>query len=179
MRSSSQAHQEAEHPDITDLKPKTPEEHRQWREDAARDLGRGQAAPAGQEPYGHTNHFSFAGLPLTDGEKRLGSMLVLALGPKHPAIDDFVAVLFARHASPQPTSAAGQPLNEAWLPISSAPKDGTSVLLWTARGVIEGYFEYGSWEQQVCSASYDMAHAYIECKPTHWMPLPSAPKESA
>lgn len=66
-----------------------------------------------------------------------------------------------------------------WQPIETAPKDGTFVLLFTACGCIEGFWSYGEWEQSVCAASYDMAHAYIECRPTHWMPLPPPPKDAA
>lgn len=63
-----------------------------------------------------------------------------------------------------------------WKPIETAPKDGTFILLFTAYGQIEGRWEFDGWRQDVCSASYDMAYAYIECIPTHWMPLPEPPK---
>lgn len=75
-------------------------------------------------------------------------------------------------------AALSQPSTEqGWRTIESAPKDGTSVLLFTAEGVIEGYFQHRYWEQCVCEATYDMASARISCTPTHWMPLPPPPIE--
>lgn len=56
----------------------------------------------------------------------------------------------------------------AWRPIESAPKDGTSVLLFTVDGVMEGYFSHGSWQNYVCGGP-------AEYFPTHWMPLPTPP----
>lgn len=54
-----------------------------------------------QEPveYGATDFgYTFAGIELSDGAKRLMSMLVRAFGTDHPAVDDMTAILFA--ASP-------------------------------------------------------------------------------
>lgn len=69
-----------------------------------------------------------------------------------------------------------------WLPIESAPKDGTAVLLYTADGVIEGYWQQDRWEQYTIYCTYDAAGGpAFNAKPTHWMPLPAAPanKEGA
>lgn len=81
--------------------------------------------------------------------------------------------LVTLYTSPQP--APQVPSRVSWQPIETAPNDGTAVLLYTVQGIIEGYFSYGGWEQCVCEATYDMASAIIEGKPTHWMPLPTAP----
>lgn len=69
-----------------------------------------------------------------------------------------------------------------WQPIETAPRDGTSVLLFLDQsyssvtrhliyiGWAEGIDEFGSirWE----------AEADVECglNPTHWMPLPEPPE---
>lgn len=66
-----------------------------------------------------------------------------------------------------------------WMPIETAPKDGTRVLLYVvhpgdeyaiAVGDPDGwrYIETGYWE-----GVWEHEHAGA---PTHWMPLPEAPK---
>ena len=62
------------------------------------------------------------------------------------------------------------PADVEWQPISTAPKDGTSVLLFTVDGVMEGYFCHGSWQNYVRGGP-------AEYFPTHWQPLPTPPKE--
>lgn len=54
-----------------------------------------------------------------------------------------------------------------WMPIDSAPLDGTWVLLWCGYGIPDlGFFgQLGQWED---------SSNFIE--PTHWMPLPEPPK---
>lgn len=59
-----------------------------------------------------------------------------------------------------------------WLPIESAPRDGSCILLRTAYGLVEGYWKYDQWEQDVIGSSYDMSYPRFECEPTNWMPLP-------
>ena len=59
--------------------------------------------------YGATDYgFTFAGLPLTEGDKRLAALLTQALGNDHPAFDDLVALFFAARATPQPAPIAAQ-----------------------------------------------------------------------
>ncbi|WP_176928754.1 DUF551 domain-containing protein [Variovorax sp. YR634] len=63
-----------------------------------------------------------------------------------------------------------------WQPIETAPKDGTSILLYTSEGIIEGYWSHNDWEQSPCHATYDgCGGVAINCRPTHWMPLPAPP----
>lgn len=70
-----------------------------------------------------------------------------------------------------------------WLPIESAPKDGTEILVWWPRvlfyvhsgmaTVAWGEAEY--WELVHCG---EMAtSARLGGEPTLWTPLPEAPKE--
>jgi hypothetical protein len=67
-----------------------------------------------------------------------------------------------------------------WLPIETAPKDGTSMLLW-----IEGRYHIGGWSR-TGDISYPFAwvNEYGDIiarpwqgdpEPTHWMPLPDPP----
>lgn len=52
-----------------------------------------------------------------------------------------------------------------WQPIETAPKDGTSILLYGGDWIFEGRFSDGGW-----------VHAYEnDDTPTHWMPLPQLP----
>lgn len=61
--------------------------------------------------------------------------------------------------------------DEGWLPIDSAPRDGTAILVvWAAHddyAVV--WWEAGEW----CEASNDNVVADM----THWMPLPAPPAE--
>ena len=64
-----------------------------------------------------------------------------------------------------------------WMPIETAPKDGTDVLLFTKEGIIQGYFTYFEWDQTVVYATYDGSGCVAFYRePTHWMPLPPPPK---
>jgi len=59
-------------------------------------------------------------------------------------------------------------VTEGWKPISTAPIDGTPLLLCTLTGKIaDGMFsqKYGVW-----------AWPYVMVDPTHWMPRPELPK---
>lgn len=69
---------------------------------------------------------------------------------------------------------------QGWRDISTAPKDGTFVLLrepnWKAGAVIGKWFDF---EQVIHGAlGFWEAHA-TEVKPTHWMPLPPLPASAS
>ncbi len=57
-----------------------------------------------------------------------------------------------------------------WLPIETAPRDGTTVLLWAAgwRNPLTGW-TYGADDWQDLRAAGS--------PPTHWQPLPPPPEE--
>lgn len=71
-----------------------------------------------------------------------------------------------------------------WLPIETAPKDGTRVLLWSLDAdpalmpVIGEYDDDGpepwgaAWWQDPTTD-----HFPIDADPTHWLPLPGPPQE--
>ena len=84
-----------------------------------------------------------------------------------------------------------------WQPIETAPKDGTSVLLFTTcHGVCEAWFAKGEWSDDtpISPAEYsgefwvccdDAFSLEVELGPdgwehhgtaTHWMPLPPPPE---
>lgn len=75
-----------------------------------------------------------------------------------------------------------------WLPIATAPRDGTEIMLWgdwageingpsLPRCCVVGYWrdgrtDYPGYEWTVCGT--DAYAAWM--KPSHWMPLPEPPK---
>lgn len=77
-----------------------------------------------------------------------------------------------------------------WQPISTAPKDGTPLLLfcadyapaffvgsWGRTDLPEGHEDYWagwSWAEEILAN-----HCAMEPEPTHWMPLPATPDEAA
>jgi hypothetical protein len=60
-----------------------------------------------------------------------------------------------------------------WKPISSAPKDGTAILLGHDQAVFDGWWdaEISAWVDG-CSDRYEDLMTY---EPTHWTELPSPP----
>lgn len=54
-----------------------------------------------------------------------------------------------------------------WQDISTAPKDGSTVLIWDEE-VLAAEFVFGVWEP----IGWD---DHVEIHPTHWMPLPDPP----
>ena len=58
-----------------------------------------------------------------------------------------------------------------WLPIGTAPHDGSSVLLLGQ----SGRHADGFWESAAYNGNGCWVWAYVKCEPTHWMPLPEAP----
>lgn len=64
-----------------------------------------------------------------------------------------------------------------WQSIETAPKDGKSILLFTAAGQVEAYWAGLHWEQAPCYATYDGGgRVALTCQPTHWRPLEAAPE---
>jgi hypothetical protein len=60
-----------------------------------------------------------------------------------------------------------------WQPISTAPKDGTRIMLWLdgpirAPKAVFGRLDKGGWVTEGSGLA----------KPTHWMPVPEPPKQS-
>jgi hypothetical protein len=69
-----------------------------------------------------------------------------------------------------------------WQPIDTAPKDGTAILIWPAQSALTGSTEcmtisyvvrWHDWKEAWIEAS---GEEYDTFYPTHWMPLPEAPK---
>lgn len=73
-----------------------------------------------------------------------------------------------------------------WQPIESAPKDGTHVWGWNEGDSRSNGYECWFGEDDFILGElkwlrgdgddYSTGHYYIPCRPTHWMPLPPAPK---
>ena len=67
----------------------------------------------------------------------------------------------------------------AWRPIETAPRDGTNILLSNLGfGLVDELPFTGYWDASV--NGFAMQHVGNLCgfaKPTHWMPLPTPPKE--
>jgi Protein of unknown function (DUF551) len=75
------------------------------------------------------------------------------------------------------------PAAPAWLPISSAPKDGTMFDGWNGDRVVDVTWAHPSYSatghHAWCVSGYTNGHDWEHDKVnglTHWMPLPSAPK---
>lgn len=75
-------------------------------------------------------------------------------------------------------------LSVDWLPIETAPTDGTDILLaaWNSHDAPGGpYTDYvvAAWDVEECGGengwSTDHGLEPIDFDPTHWMPLPSPP----
>jgi hypothetical protein len=63
---------------------------------------------------------------------------------------------------------------QVWLPIDSAPKDGTEVLVITKElGALVMF-----WDMYHPNAMWSTGLGVARLKPTHWMPLPAPPKET-
>jgi len=67
-----------------------------------------------------------------------------------------------------------------WQPMKTAPKDGTSILLFIEGQAIEGHWPDDSWNEW--SVAWVSSHGCGCCAssneaPTHWMPLPAKPEK--
>jgi len=66
------------------------------------------------------------------------------------------------------------PLDAAsWQPIETAPKDVSAVVVLLPCGLaVVAYWENGRWSSRPYSEMWD------DLGPTHWMPIPPAPKDT-
>lgn len=62
-----------------------------------------------------------------------------------------------------------------WLPIESAPKDATNVLL-RDRG---GHHADGYWLRSAYNGNGAWIWPFIHANPTHWQPLPPPPEQGS
>jgi len=60
-----------------------------------------------------------------------------------------------------------------WQPIETAPKDGSSILLWNGDFVASGAWEPWPVDGHIMHRATD--HDWTCDDPTHWMPLPDPP----
>jgi hypothetical protein len=77
-----------------------------------------------------------------------------------------------------------------WMPIETAPQDGSQILLWgPCMQISVGYFQqHSSWGEEPWMLTADGCMAiermsdfgvdYRTASPTHWQPLPSPPEPS-
>jgi hypothetical protein len=59
-----------------------------------------------------------------------------------------------------------------WQPISTAPKDGTSILIFEAQVGTSGVVRVSRWRDDTISSGW----AGAENAPSHWLPLPLPPQ---
>jgi hypothetical protein len=77
--------------------------------------------------------------------------------------------------------ARGCQIVQGWLPIESAPKDGTEILLWPAirrpveRQVPSAVGRWSKYRELECWDDLAVGHHNGFWKPTHWQPLPPPP----
>ncbi len=78
----------------------------------------------------------------------------------------------------QPLGLASTDVLGAWLPIETAPRDGTDALIYVA-ATREQFVAYWRAEMQAFVIAPDSRGGWIGLKtPTHWMPLPAPPQSA-
>lgn len=69
------------------------------------------------------------------------------------------------------------PQSDGWRDISTAPKDGTHILMWGGyHSPFSGYYR-DKWVERVGWHISGGIHIDPTAEPTHWMPLPQPPQE--
>jgi hypothetical protein len=61
-----------------------------------------------------------------------------------------------------------------WQPISTAPKDGTSILIFEAHWGTEGIVRVSRWRDDTIPSGW----TGVENAPSHWLPLPVPPNRA-
>ena len=121
--------------------------------------------------------------PPTDAlVEALSLILPMAKGyaAAHPVGSNAEYIRIAEEALPKDgqTPQSGKK-EDGWLPIETAPTDGTDVILWVApwkTGAEGRYIEDEGW--YLANVHPTDAHGE-QIYPTHWMPLPSPPASKA
>jgi len=108
-----------------------------------------------------------------NGEQKLyignkSACLLVARRLQQAFFDGVFALSQQVEAEPRHQIAVGE-----WRPINTAPTDGSRVLLYGQNGKIaDGHYGVGDgWANP-----QRFVWPYIHANPTHWMPLPGAPK---
>jgi Protein of unknown function (DUF551) len=85
--------------------------------------------------------------------------------------------LAAMHNAPLYAAPVAVQAVPAWLPIESAPKDGTEFLGLRGNKIANAYkVQHDDCEMWCFGGSSGDVEIAPYTKPTHWMPLPAAPK---
>lgn len=103
----------------------------------------------------------------------------------HPNVDSLCTALMAAFATGAAPAAAPVAADAGWMPIATAPRDGTYVLLGSAEsggawvGKYEEQYQSGwrpenPWSSMMLNVQH-LPVKYPRLRPTHWMPLPPAP----
>jgi len=64
-----------------------------------------------------------------------------------------------------------------WQPISTAPKDGTRIMLWLSGPIRAPKAVFGKWYKPSSRSGYWITEGSGLAKPTHWMLPPDPPTE--
>ncbi len=63
-----------------------------------------------------------------------------------------------------------------WQDISTAPIDGTVVLVWSNCFPIAAMYAGHSYGWELINNTYSENRIFLDVEPTHWMPMPKPPK---
>lgn len=135
--------------------------------------------------YRKVHDLDHAEIVLYDNENKLGETSVMEFGYKHQIGDTIHTVTdwgniwkhFEAELSTL-TTALENARKDAWQPIETAPKDGSTVLLHSPDvkhegGVMLGYWtDFGDGDPNWTAIQTEYP---IDAEVTHWMPLPEPP----
>lgn len=69
--------------------------------------------------------------------------------------------------------------NSPWEPISTAPKDGTIILVYVPKHQLEWYQEFAAvvrWVDETYDGTAGWFDNFDKLEPTHWIKIPEYPK---
>ena len=123
-------------------------------------------------------------IPTLEGEMtaKPGDYIIRGIkGELYPCKPDIFAATYEPVAAPVPQEAGttpAVPVYPGWLPIESAPKDGTSILIrWAYTDAPEqNHYEVGWWSEEYEDWIAGECSREPISNPTLWTPLPPAPE---